>query len=137
MLTTVEGGKLTVTGAGKDLMVMDEKGDSVKVTIVDVMQSNGVILVVDKGIDAQLTRVNATSERVTVCIGARSIVSKRPGSSPKLPRVEAGRVPMNTRVGTLLEKFTGSRRCAILPNDSAGCKTGSGRLNNDWDLGRI
>ena len=93
MLTTVERGKLTVTGAGKDLMVMDEKGDSVKVTIVDVMQSNGVILVVDKGIDAQLTRVNATSERVTVCIGARSIVSKRPGSSPKLPRVEAGKVP--------------------------------------------
>ena len=80
---------------------MDEKGDSVKVTIVDVMQSNGVILVVDKGIDAQLTRVNATSERVTVCIGARSIVSKRPGSSPKLPQVEAGRVPMNTRVGIL------------------------------------
>ena len=69
MLTTVERGKLTVTGAGKDLMVMDEKGDSVKVTIVDVMQSNGVILVVDKGIDAQLTRVNATSERVTVCMG--------------------------------------------------------------------
>ena len=47
-LTTVEGGKLTVTGTGKDLMIMDEKGNSAKVTIADVMQSNGVILVVDK-----------------------------------------------------------------------------------------
>jgi uncharacterized surface protein with fasciclin (FAS1) repeats len=47
-LTTVEGGKLTVTGSGKDLMVMDEKGGTAKVTIADVMQSNGVILVVDK-----------------------------------------------------------------------------------------
>jgi uncharacterized surface protein with fasciclin (FAS1) repeats len=47
-LTTVEGGKLTVTGTGKNLMVMDEKGNTAKVTIADVMQSNGVILVVDK-----------------------------------------------------------------------------------------
>ena len=47
-LTTVEGGKLTVTGSGKNLMVMDEKGNTAKVTIADVMQSNGVILVVDK-----------------------------------------------------------------------------------------
>jgi uncharacterized surface protein with fasciclin (FAS1) repeats len=47
-LKTVEGGTLTVTGSGKDLMVMDEKGGTAKVTIADVMQSNGVILVVDK-----------------------------------------------------------------------------------------
>jgi uncharacterized surface protein with fasciclin (FAS1) repeats len=47
-LDTVEGGKLTVTGSGKNLMVMDEKGDSANVTIADVMQSNGVIMVVDK-----------------------------------------------------------------------------------------
>jgi uncharacterized surface protein with fasciclin (FAS1) repeats len=47
-LKTVEGGTLTVSGSGKDLMVMDEKGGSAKVTIADVMQSNGVILVVDK-----------------------------------------------------------------------------------------
>jgi uncharacterized surface protein with fasciclin (FAS1) repeats len=47
-LKTVEGGTLTVSGSGKDLMVMDEKGSSAKVTIADVMQSNGVILVVDK-----------------------------------------------------------------------------------------
>jgi uncharacterized surface protein with fasciclin (FAS1) repeats len=47
-LKTVEGGTLTVSGSGKDLTVMDEKGGSAKVTIADVMQSNGVILVVDK-----------------------------------------------------------------------------------------
>jgi uncharacterized surface protein with fasciclin (FAS1) repeats len=47
-LNTVEGGKLTVTGSGKDLMVMDEKGNSANVTIADVMQSNGVIMVVNK-----------------------------------------------------------------------------------------
>jgi uncharacterized surface protein with fasciclin (FAS1) repeats len=47
-LKTVEGGTLTVSGSGKDLMIMDEKGGSAKVTIADVMQSNGVILVVDK-----------------------------------------------------------------------------------------
>jgi uncharacterized surface protein with fasciclin (FAS1) repeats len=37
-----------VSGSGKELMVMDEKGNSAMVTIPDVMQSNGVILVVDK-----------------------------------------------------------------------------------------
>jgi uncharacterized surface protein with fasciclin (FAS1) repeats len=47
-LKTVEGGILTVSGSGKDLIVMDEKGGSAKVTIADVMQSNGVILVIDK-----------------------------------------------------------------------------------------
>ncbi|HEX4409305.1 MAG TPA: fasciclin domain-containing protein [Xanthobacteraceae bacterium] len=47
-LKTVQGDKLTVTGSGKDLMVMDEKGNTAKVTIADVMQSNGVIMVVDK-----------------------------------------------------------------------------------------
>jgi uncharacterized surface protein with fasciclin (FAS1) repeats len=47
-LTTVEGGMLTVTGSGKDLMVTDDKGNTAKVTIPDVYQSNGVILVVDK-----------------------------------------------------------------------------------------
>jgi uncharacterized surface protein with fasciclin (FAS1) repeats len=47
-LNTVEGGKLTVTGGGKNLMIMDEKGNSANVTIADVMQSNGVIMVVDK-----------------------------------------------------------------------------------------
>ncbi|HZL59129.1 MAG TPA: fasciclin domain-containing protein [Stellaceae bacterium] len=47
-LKTVEGGTLTVTGAGKDLTVTDAKGNAAKVTIADVYQSNGVILVVNK-----------------------------------------------------------------------------------------
>ena len=47
-LKTVEGGTLTITGTGKDLMVTDEKGDTAKVTIANVDQSNGVIMVVDK-----------------------------------------------------------------------------------------
>src|ERR1700759_3175652 len=49
-LKTVEGGTLTVSGSGKDLMVMDEEGGSAKVTIPDVMQSNGVILVIAKAL---------------------------------------------------------------------------------------
>ncbi|HEV2263294.1 MAG TPA: fasciclin domain-containing protein [Stellaceae bacterium] len=47
-LKTVEGGTLTVTGSGTHLMVSDAKGDTAHVTIADVYQSNGVILVVDK-----------------------------------------------------------------------------------------
>ncbi len=47
-LKTIEGGTLTVSGSGKDLTVTDEKGNAAKVTIADVMQSNGVIMVVDK-----------------------------------------------------------------------------------------
>lgn len=47
-LKTVEGDMLTVTGAGKNLMVTDDKGNMAKITIADVYQSNGVILVVDK-----------------------------------------------------------------------------------------
>jgi len=48
MLKTVQGGTLTLTGSGKDLMVTDEKGGTAKVTIADVNQSNGVIMVVNK-----------------------------------------------------------------------------------------
>jgi uncharacterized surface protein with fasciclin (FAS1) repeats len=47
-LKTVQGDMLTVTGAGKNLMVTDDKGNTAKITIADVYQSNGVILVVDK-----------------------------------------------------------------------------------------
>ncbi|MGH6968790.1 MAG: fasciclin domain-containing protein [Stellaceae bacterium] len=47
-LKTVEGGTLTVTGAGRHLMVTDAKGDTAKVTIPNVYQSNGVIMVVNK-----------------------------------------------------------------------------------------
>jgi len=45
---TVEGGTLTLTGSGKDMMVTDEKGGTAKVTIANVDQSNGVIMVVNK-----------------------------------------------------------------------------------------
>jgi uncharacterized surface protein with fasciclin (FAS1) repeats len=47
-LTTVQGDPLTITGSGRDLTVTDEKGDMAHVTIANVYQSNGVILVVDK-----------------------------------------------------------------------------------------
>lgn len=47
-LKTVEGDDLTITGSGKDLMVTDSKGNTAKVTIANVYQSNGVIQVVDK-----------------------------------------------------------------------------------------
>ncbi len=47
-LITAEGGKLWVKGDGKDLTVTDEAGMSAHITIADVYQSNGVILVVDK-----------------------------------------------------------------------------------------
>jgi uncharacterized surface protein with fasciclin (FAS1) repeats len=48
MLKTVEGDSLTVTDNGGALWVTDDKGNSAKVTIPNVYQSNGVILVVDK-----------------------------------------------------------------------------------------
>ena len=46
-LTTVQGEPLTVTQMGHHLMVTDAKGDVAHVTIGDVIQSNGVIHVVD------------------------------------------------------------------------------------------
>ncbi len=46
-LKTVQGGTLTGSMEGKDLILTDEKGGKSKVTIADVMQSNGVIHVVD------------------------------------------------------------------------------------------
>ncbi len=48
MLKTVQGEDLTVSGKGKMLMVTDAKGNTAHITIPDVYQSNGVILVVDK-----------------------------------------------------------------------------------------
>jgi len=48
MLKTVAGGSLTAMASGGKVMVMDEKGGSATVTIADVVQSNGVIHVVDK-----------------------------------------------------------------------------------------
>jgi uncharacterized surface protein with fasciclin (FAS1) repeats len=48
MLTAVSGGMLTATKSGSAIMVADESGGTAKVTIADVVQSNGVIHVVDK-----------------------------------------------------------------------------------------
>ncbi len=48
MLTTVSGGMLTATRSGNMIMLMDESGGMGHVTIPDVIQSNGVIHVVDK-----------------------------------------------------------------------------------------
>ena len=46
-LTTVEGGKLEAMMQGGKIVLKDEKGGTSVVTIPNVMQSNGVILVVD------------------------------------------------------------------------------------------
>jgi uncharacterized surface protein with fasciclin (FAS1) repeats len=46
-LTTVSGGKLIASMEGTSLVLTDEKGGKSTVTIADVMQSNGVIHVVD------------------------------------------------------------------------------------------
>jgi uncharacterized surface protein with fasciclin (FAS1) repeats len=45
--TTVQGRKLMFSMKGNNLMVMDESGNTAKVTIKDVYQSNGVIHVID------------------------------------------------------------------------------------------
>ena len=45
--TTVEGGKLTFTMDGKMIKITDEKGGSAMITTADVIQSNGVIHVID------------------------------------------------------------------------------------------
>jgi uncharacterized surface protein with fasciclin (FAS1) repeats len=47
MLKTVEGDSLTVMKAGKGLSITDDKGNVAHVTIANVMQSNGVIHVID------------------------------------------------------------------------------------------
>jgi len=47
MLKTVEGEALTATVIGGVLTVTDPKGDMAHVTTPDVIQSNGVIHVVD------------------------------------------------------------------------------------------
>ena len=47
-VTTVEGGTLTATLAGENVNLTDAKGNVATVTTADVMQSNGVIHVVDK-----------------------------------------------------------------------------------------
>ena len=44
---TVQGGILTAMMSGKDVVLKDEKGNTSKITIMDVNQSNGVIHVID------------------------------------------------------------------------------------------
>ena len=46
-LKTVQGGTLTASMRGKNVIITDEKGGMSKVTIANVNQSNGVIHVVD------------------------------------------------------------------------------------------
>ena len=46
-ITTVSGGTLTAWMKGKNIYITDENGNSAKVTIADVNQSNGVIHVID------------------------------------------------------------------------------------------
>jgi uncharacterized surface protein with fasciclin (FAS1) repeats len=48
VLKTVEGETLTVTSSGDMFSVADQSGAVAHVTIPDVIQSNGVILVIDK-----------------------------------------------------------------------------------------
>ena len=47
-LKTVEGDWLTVKGSGTQLTVTDDKGNTAEVTIPNVYQSNGVIMVINK-----------------------------------------------------------------------------------------
>jgi len=46
-MTTVEGGKLTATMAGKKILLTDAKGNTATITTANVYQSNGVIDVID------------------------------------------------------------------------------------------
>ena len=48
MLKTVQGEELTFARSGGHLWVIDAKGDKAEVTIPNVMQSNGVIQVINK-----------------------------------------------------------------------------------------
>jgi uncharacterized surface protein with fasciclin (FAS1) repeats len=47
MLTTVQGGSLTFTKSGAGINITDAKGDVGHITIANVLQSNGVIQVID------------------------------------------------------------------------------------------
>ena len=46
-MKTVQGGTLVAMMSGKDVVLKDEKGNTSKITIMDVNQSNGVIHVID------------------------------------------------------------------------------------------
>ena len=48
MLKTVQGGELTATMSGGDINITDAKGNTARITITNVNQSNGVIHVIDR-----------------------------------------------------------------------------------------
>ena len=48
VLKTVQGGDLTATMSGGDINITDAKGNTARITITNVNQSNGVIHVVDR-----------------------------------------------------------------------------------------
>ena len=48
MLKTVQGGELTATMSGSDINITDAKGNTARITITNVNQSNGVIHVIDR-----------------------------------------------------------------------------------------
>ena len=47
VLTTVQGGKLTGSLDGKNVILTDENGNKSTITTVDILSSNGVIHVID------------------------------------------------------------------------------------------
>ena len=67
-LKTVSGGTLTASGQGKNITVTDESGNTSKVTIADVNQSNGVIHVVDKCCVAEISRREVSLREVSLRI---------------------------------------------------------------------
>jgi uncharacterized surface protein with fasciclin (FAS1) repeats len=48
MLKTVQGEDLTIAGKGRSFTITDSKGRAARITIADVLQSNGVIHVINK-----------------------------------------------------------------------------------------
>ena len=46
-MTTVSGDALTLRMDGDNLVILDESGNTATVTTADVMQSNGVVHVID------------------------------------------------------------------------------------------
>ena len=75
-LKTVEGQPLIVSAAGDGLMVTDGKGDTAEVTIPDVYQSNGVIMVVNKVL-MPLAAVLLNSGRELEKSGRRELSARR------------------------------------------------------------
>ena len=96
-LKTVAGGELTVKQAGPGkLTVTDAKGDVAQVTIADVLQSNGVIHVIDTvllPISEMLLFRRQRCGRVPHCAaGGAGVIAKRAVHRPRLtPLAMSGR----------------------------------------------